>query len=224
MPLRQLAELEQGVGNLEAARSCAEESLAVGRLFDDRSRVGLALESLSSIERSFGRHEQAREHLEEAVQIARASGDWRNAASLLIRLAASAGEAGTFDVARSFLRESLDLVESFDGSRDILDYLEDRPRWLEAATVLATATAHAEAGVQLAGAVDAMRRTRQVPLPPTERAARDRALAEVRRALGDDAFTRAWPAGQAMSWEAANELATSLVRSTEISRLQNPLP
>jgi hypothetical protein len=56
---------------------------------------------------------------------------------------------------------------------------------------------------RLDGAADALRGAIGSPLPPNEQCEHERRLSELRAALGDGTFERAFTAGRALTWEQA---------------------
>jgi hypothetical protein len=60
-----------------------------------------------------------------------------------------------------------------------------------------------ERAAWLCGAAGGLRTAIGAPLPPAERALYERAVADARAALGDDAFAVAWAHGHALSLERA---------------------
>lgn len=65
------------------------------------------------------------------------------------------------------------------------------------------ADGHSPQAALLWGAADALRREIRSPIPPGDRPAYERAIAETRKSMGEEAFHRAWEAGQTMSLEQA---------------------
>jgi hypothetical protein len=78
---------------------------------------------------------------------------------------------------------------------------------LEGMAVLATAAGQAERGARLYGAAATQRQGTFVLNGWDDRVARDRRVAALRAALGEEAFAAAWAAGRALSLEEAIELA-----------------
>jgi hypothetical protein len=68
---------------------------------------------------------------------------------------------------------------------------------------VACAQGQPERGAHLLGAVAALRAGLGLPVPPSERAAQEHAVAAAHAALGEDAFAAAWAKGQSMSLEHA---------------------
>jgi DNA-binding CsgD family transcriptional regulator len=78
---------------------------------------------------------------------------------------------------------------------------------------VAALTSEPERAGRLLGAVDALRERSGAHVFPTEGRRSERATAEARGALGDEAFTRAYAAGRAMTLEQAVAEAIALVGS-----------
>ncbi|MGH2601604.1 MAG: ATP-binding protein, partial [Dehalococcoidia bacterium] len=84
---------------------------------------------------------------------------------------------------------------------------------LQGMASVAAADGEAARAATLCGAADALRTALGVQLPAASRAKFDEALAVARAALGEDEFTAAWAAGQALSLEEAVAEALSDVTS-----------
>jgi tetratricopeptide (TPR) repeat protein len=125
-------------------------------------------------------------------------------ADLLATLGLVRRRLGERDSARQALGEGLRV------SRRI-DYHGGGLWGLEATALVLGAEAWTAPGVQLLGAAERERIRRSVPLALAERAEQHAALEAARGALGDQAFTAAWTAGQALSFEAALDLAQALL-------------
>jgi hypothetical protein len=111
----------------------------------------------------------------------------------LSRLARLRGE---YAAARALLVEDLRVGAAMKDA-------EISARALEEAALLASREGDAPRATRLFGAAAALRERIGAPMWPSERVEREECRAALRETLGDPAFTRAWEAGQALTWEAA---------------------
>jgi len=100
------------------------------------------------------------------------------------------------DRAMSLFRETIGLCRDLGNKRELAGCLDGLAE-------VATSVGHLERAVRLFGAAEALRRTTGVPERRLLRAGRDRDVAVVRAALGEDAFAASWAEGQAMTLEQA---------------------
>ena len=100
---------------------------------------------------------------------------------------------------------------------------------LEGLAKVAAVQGQARRAAQLYGTAEALRETMGTPLPPSERASHERAVAAVRADLEETAFAQAWAEGQAMTMEqamtAAQNVQAQLAFRQEIQTLvPSPAP
>ena len=81
---------------------------------------------------------------------------------------------------------------------------------LETTAALAAATGRPDAGAELLGAAERMRELLGTAAPPYERIVRERGVADVTRALDDDAAATAWARGRELAFEDAMARARAL--------------
>ena len=139
---------------------------------------------------------KARAYQEEALALQRELGLKDGLTASLNSLGDLARQAGDLDAARALLSESISLCRELGGQR-AMAYA------LEAFAYLAQAEGKNERAVRHFGAADALREKIGTPRSPAERAPTDRALADLRAALGEEVFTREWEAGRAMDVDKA---------------------
>jgi non-specific serine/threonine protein kinase len=104
---------------------------------------------------------------------------------------------GDYTTARALLEESLAIAREI-GSKFVGADL------LEGIAALALSQQQARRSAQLFGAASALRQAMgAAPLLPVEQSEVDAHQTTLRDTLGEEAFTAAWEAGRAMTWEAA---------------------
>jgi predicted ATPase/DNA-binding SARP family transcriptional activator len=186
------------VGDDTVVRSAAEESLALYRGLRDEWGIALALEGLGLHAGHKGDHSMARSLFEEALAGHRAEGDTWNIAELLNLLGEVAQRQGEPERAAQLFRESLPL------HRDVGDRGAIAIVFHNLGAVAQLQGQHGRAA-RLFAAAEALREggigTPRYSL--TDRADRERDLAAVRAALGEEAFAAAWAEGRAMPFEQA---------------------
>jgi predicted ATPase/class 3 adenylate cyclase len=182
------------------ALSFHQESARISREIGDRWVLAFASSQLGSLALAGGDPASARAYREESVAIFREVGDRFGRGMVLIGLGQLMRADGDLARAATLYREAL----------DDLSQLGDR--WLVAralaglAGLACLAGSHADAA-RLLGAVDALREATATSEIPTIRPDLDRDLADVRAALGEQAFAEAWAEGHAMTLEQAVEYA-----------------
>ncbi|MBC7807218.1 MAG: tetratricopeptide repeat protein [Akkermansiaceae bacterium] len=182
------------------AMPCFNQSLGTMRRLGDKFGVARALDGLAAIARRTGGLVTARGHCEEALALRREIGSHREIALSLGSLARVIAEIGEKDAAGTLCRECLEI------RREMAD------RWgtaegLEVAGELALRAGDAGHAVFLWGAVDTLRQEIHTPLPPPQRAARDRQVASARESLGDKVFEQNYAEGRNTSWKDALDQA-----------------
>jgi predicted ATPase/DNA-binding CsgD family transcriptional regulator len=107
--LTHLGHLVSDLGDYSRARALYEESLALGREADDRSRIADSLNALGLLVTTQGDHTAARGFFEEALNLWRAAGDRRAVAAALSNLGSVAAAEGDYSRARALGEEALAL-------------------------------------------------------------------------------------------------------------------
>jgi predicted ATPase/DNA-binding SARP family transcriptional activator/Tfp pilus assembly protein PilF len=187
-------------GDCQTARSLFTRSLALWQELQLRSAVADSLLDLAWVARCDGEYIEARRCANEALAMARELSQGKLIALARHTLGCVACAEGDGESARALHRESLAIrwqrgdltglaasLEAFGGVA-----LVER-RWQEAARWL--------------GAADALRTSKGLALLPNERLEHEAALASLRQALGESAFTAAWQEGQRLTCEQAVALA-----------------
>lgn len=199
--LRSLGALCSRQDDDAVAHALYDESLAICRELRDRAGIARALYGLAITARHRGDHSAARSMHEESVAIFRDLGDREGLANSLQDLGVVAAARGDYREARALQEESLEIYRA----------LGERPgiaASIEGLAGIACAVGAPARAACLWGAMERLREEIGAPLVPSERREHERAVADARAALGDDAaFEAAWREGRAMSLERAIECA-----------------
>jgi predicted ATPase/DNA-binding XRE family transcriptional regulator len=182
------------LGDNERAAVLKKESLDHARAAGDKSQLAIALHNLGWVVHAQGDGGQAVALFEESLSIRREVGDTRGVATMLCSLGHLAHIEGDESRAAPLLSESLTVAQVVGDNGIVIHCLEDMAR-------IGCAHGLAERAAWLFGAAAAVREAIGAPPHPDERADYDRNLADVRAALGDEAFLTAWAHGQALSLE-----------------------
>ena len=202
--LHLLGEIESALGNIEKAAIYYEEALAIGRKLGWKRAVAGALDGLGKVAFDRGDYVRARAFYDEALQITDELGQRSEfAIALTINLAELAADERKFDEARRLCISSLRNSHEVGDKESIAAALRIFA-WLYFASA-----AQAEVATQLLGAVECIRESLGIALPPRQRARHGRRIAAIRDALDEEVFTAAWARGKAMSIE--EEVASSLM-------------
>jgi predicted ATPase/DNA-binding CsgD family transcriptional regulator/predicted negative regulator of RcsB-dependent stress response len=186
-------------GRYDEAMPPLQEALAQFRTAGDRANEALALLHLAVVTWGRGEIDRAIELGEAALAQHRAIGDRWGTVVALTHLGLIIGLRGDRPRAIARLGEGLRLGHTLSAQREL-------------AACLANVAALAGAGdakltARLFGAADKVRAAVGSDWNLPERAVYERAIADARAALGDEAFAAAWAAGQAMALDDAVELA-----------------
>jgi tetratricopeptide (TPR) repeat protein len=198
--LSNLARSAESEGDLRTARSLQEESLPFFQEAGDLGGFALTLNLLGDLARSQGDDEAAWAFHERALPIWRSWGDKVGIGIGLHRLGLAACLRGDAATARALYVESLRQFRDIGHPAGIVDCIEG-------IAGVAAAQGQAERGTRLLGAAEALREVPRAPRVPSRQADYERTRADVRAALGEEAFAAAWAAGRAMSLEDAVALA-----------------
>ena len=194
--LTNLADGAAQQGDYERAKVLYEQSLALRRDLGDRRNIANALLNLGRAELLHGDREAARYLLDEGLELARGVGDtWGISVGLASvgRLALLSGE-----------RERA--VELLDEALELSRQRGDRKLAAECLDSLAEAVAGAgepARAAQLSGAAEGLREAIGAVYSPAELSLRERALADLRRALGETAFRSEWATGRSLGMSGA---------------------
>jgi len=184
----------------DRATKLCTRTLEVFRRLGDGEGIAWSRIMLGTASLYRGDRERAAELLEEGLALCQQIGYREGVAWALDGLGVLARRAGDHERAAALFRESLSL------HRDLGD------RWrtaslLEEAAGAASALGSFERAAILFGAAEALREALSDPVPPCERADRERDLATVANALGQSSFRAALEEGRAMPLERVYEYA-----------------
>jgi predicted ATPase/transcriptional regulator with XRE-family HTH domain len=179
-------------GDTALARGCFEEKLALWRAAGDRAGIAAALAQLGALAQHEGDPTRAQALFEEALTLWRALADGAGVAASLAHLGGLAAARGDHERAALLYQAALDLPGA-SGDRAVTAVC------LEGLAALATAAGRPERAARLYGAAVTQRQGIPVLHVWDERVARDRQVAAVCTALGDERFAAAWAKGQAMT-------------------------
>ena len=195
--LRGLGLVEMHRGNLPRAGKHFEEGIVVWRENAHRRWQAIFLLHLAEVAYHAGNDAETLRLLEEAEgHIAHTNAPTSRAVALYLR-ARLALRRGDTNAALALHREGLALRRRYGGKKSLIESGEG---------IAAALAAAGEAAASLLGAMHAARRQAGMPLPPVERAERDRAEATARCVLSDEDWGSAWNHGNALNFDAALEL------------------
>ena len=213
LALSQWGQILLAQGEYEQSRALCEESLALARELGSPDRVAGSLSALALAVLEQGNDKQARALCEESLATWQQLGNKSGCAhtlSILGRLALQQGDVGR---ATHCYHESLVLREASGEKGGVATALEGLAR-------VAAVRGQSKSAAQLFGAAEILRKTMGTPLPPTERASHEHALAAVRADLGETAFAHAWAEGRAM--ELSQAMAAALKVREQFTPPQAP--
>jgi predicted ATPase/DNA-binding CsgD family transcriptional regulator len=192
------------LGDTERAMQYWKESLLLARAIGDDVNAARVLRNLSTLLADPQGFERRQDLLEEALALARAADHPSTIQLVLSGLVGLTIDRGDRREAARLLSESLAIT----GEGGLQWGL---PNDLWGVAVLAQASGLPARAAQLIGAHDALRKRMGLPVWTAERASYDQLLANVRTALGDDAYEASWTAGQAMHLHDAIALAQEVL-------------
>ncbi len=191
-----LARVAQQTGDLAQAQALFQQSYEIDLALGDRRGSGLTLNSLGRVAFARKDYAAARAFYEQSLKIKRESGDIHAIANTLGNLGTVAHETGDFAQAAAIYRECLALqieIEDHLGIAFTLLNLSDiaaqRQEWERAAT--------------LCGAMEAVQEGVWAALSAEESDAHRQSLDKARAALGEEAYRKAWSAGNTRTLEQA---------------------
>lgn len=194
--LSNLAVVDHYQGDFASARAAYEENLATQRELGDRSSVTVTLSSLGAVAIDQGDLAFARTCHEEGLAIAEEIADEYWTAAHLYGLGRVADGEGDLDRGWSLITDSLKRVQALGEKTQITDHLA-------ALASVARKSGQTELAVRLFAARTALRAGTGSPLPLFAQRQMDEELAELRSALGEEAFNAGWAEGTGWSLEEA---------------------
>jgi predicted ATPase/transcriptional regulator with XRE-family HTH domain len=183
-------------GDSAGARALHEQALALYQELEERAGIPAALNHLAAVACQEGDPARATALGRESLTLFQALQDERGAAAALCSLGNAALQEGALGEAVAYYKESLMLSRR-------LGLKAETVQALDGLAAVACDAGQTDSAVRLAGAADALRELIGAVVPPVERAARQRNLAALREALGDDTFTAAWSAARRLTPEQA---------------------
>jgi tetratricopeptide (TPR) repeat protein len=185
-----------------------EESLSFAREVGHKASIANMLANLGSLLSEFGDFQRSRALLEEALQLAKEQRDTARVAFVLLNLGELALRQEELALAAGWCRQSLEQWQALEDSWGIVSTLH--------ALAHAVAPQRPREAARLFGAEAALRETSGIALPPVYRSQHDRALRDLRSALGEATFGEAWAEGQALPLETA--VSEALALADELGR------
>jgi tetratricopeptide (TPR) repeat protein len=176
------------------ARLLLEESLGICRETSTKWGMAYALRLLGELAIQQDDLSAANSLLTESIQLNREMGDQRNVAHSLLLLASVITSQGDYVRARALYEESLGIAKA-------LSRLDLLAASLAGLGRVVAAQGEPVWAARLWGAVEVLREGLPSPLPPVDRADYERAVANVRAQLGEQAFSAAWQEGRTMKLE-----------------------
>ncbi len=195
-----LADVARDRGQYARAVAALEESYELFKRLGDKRGIALALNNLGEVARAQGEYASARQYALDCLALFREIGDKWGMALTLHNLGNVARDGADYAEAAARYHESLTLYAEAHNALGVAECLEGL-------VVIAHSWGDVRRAAQLWGAAQARREAAAAPLPPSDRAAYDVTIGDVRAALGAAAFEEAYAAGHALSFEAAVALA-----------------
>jgi predicted ATPase/DNA-binding CsgD family transcriptional regulator len=183
-------------GDLARSALRSEESLVLAREAGSVGDVALILSHLADVALHQGDVARATALSEEALTLSRRAGELQAEVNTLCTLGQLARQGGDLATAFALQRQGLALAWERADPRCVADTLEYLVNVVGAA-------GNGEQAARLLGAATALREAIGAPGPSVERAMTEQAVAEARRALGEEAWAEAFAAGRAMTLEEA---------------------
>ncbi|MEA2583886.1 MAG: hypothetical protein QOF33_1971 [Thermomicrobiales bacterium] len=208
-----------------------EEALGLWRELRSPSNAAMALMALGEVAYGLGDAEECARRAEEALALFRGLGHPSGAASVISRLARLAVDRGDDHAAALAYQEGLQIWAGIDArwSPVRANVADDEapifPQWtgvddrrsvvraLAGLAVIATAHGQSEQGATLIGAVDVRIDEVGAPIPPSDRANHDRAVAAAYASLGEERFAELRTAGRALPLREAVAVAATVAAS-----------
>jgi predicted ATPase len=180
-----------------------DESLLIRRAMGDTRGIAMLLNSLADSLLYEAQVERAAELYAESLTLQRSLDDRAGASDALYGLGHVARARGDMHTALERLRECHALREAIGDRRGVAEALES-------CAAVAYALGDATRAATLLSAGEVLREAVGAPIPPLDRPAHEQLLGEVRAALGEEAFARAWVDGAALGNGSSEARAAAL--------------
>jgi predicted ATPase len=188
------------LGDYQRATTLLEQVLPVHRQQGDLHGVGWALCYLACMQCQQGEYARAVALFEESLAAFQDLQDKYGISYQLWYLANTVRDQHNYEQAKRLYRESLQVRHALMDKRGIAECFESLVE-------VAVAEGQPVRAARLFAAAHWLRETSSTPLDAHGRPAQERAVANARTALGEDAFAAAWAEGRALSLEEAVALA-----------------
>jgi predicted ATPase len=205
--LNNLGEVFHIQGDYQGAIRRHEESLSIRRELQDTFGTASSLTNLGCAALAIDDYTYAQAYFEEALALFRSLGDKQRIALVLTNLGSVAIHSGNLSAARSAMSEALGLRLALGEKVGIAVTLQG---WME----LSMEEESLEQAALIGGAVVALRKSIDAPLPPSEETAFTAVADRVRSRMDKQAFTVAWARGEAYA-DQPEALCTLLLQSAK---------
>ncbi len=208
LSLNNLGLVASAVGDVAAARHLFERTLATWQHLGNAHGVAYVHLHLSRVARYQGDPVGARHHGEEALTRFQRLGDRPGVAAACHCLGDVEQDEGDNAAAVIRYQEALDLWQELGDKRGIIECLEG----------LAGVATDRRAAARLIAAASAWRAALEAPLAPADRAAHERDVEAIRRALGTTVFASEMELGRAQDLTEASTLALGITARSRSTR------
>jgi tetratricopeptide (TPR) repeat protein len=204
MMLGEMAHLALLQADYDRAGVLLKEHIDLSRQLKDAGHTALALRNLAYAVRDQGDYPAAQALLEESLGLWREIGEKHQSAESLVQLGSLQWLQGQASVAKRSFEQGLALVRELQDSRTLSGCLEILAGVALGPKADAVSPAVAARSARLFGAAEGFRAAADAPaLWPAEREARDRSIALIRSALGQEGLETAWAEGRALTFDQA---------------------
>jgi non-specific serine/threonine protein kinase len=187
-----LGHIARARAELPRAAELLERALSAFRRTPEEVSLILPMAALGFTVGALGDQARATQLLEESVDLARRTGSVGRLAIASIYLGQVAFARGDTQRAAAALEEALKLFQVWDSAWGMAECLEGL-------AVVAGSEARFDRAARLMGAAARLRESIGAPVHPVDRADHERTVGLSQAALGLDAYTSAWRAGQSMN-------------------------
>jgi tetratricopeptide (TPR) repeat protein len=190
-------------GDLQSALPLMEQAVALQRELGAVQMLAGALNNLAALALELGDNERGAAAAAESVDAYRRVGDTEGVTVALLNRGYAELDRGRLEEAQLSFAESLELCRPVGAAVRVLPCLG-------ALAAVASRSGSALLGAKIMGAAEALRAASEVVAQPSEEELRARTEAELREALGDEAYTAANSEGRALDPDEAVDFALAL--------------